>query len=63
MKISDMDREQLKEYMLNSGQFHRMDSESRAWQRAFELARGAGMGELDMGCTKCWDKVEKFIKK
>ena len=63
MKISEMTREELRDHMVNTGRFNRKDSEVREWQRAFELARAAGMGELDMGCTKCWDKVEKFMKK
>lgn len=61
-KISDMDRAQLRDYILNSGEINRMDQESKAWQRAFELARHHGYGDLDMGCQSCWAKVERFIR-
>ena len=63
MKISDMNKEQLKEYLTTSGEIHRPNQESKAWQRAFELARGEGYGELDMGCTGCWVKVQKYMSK
>lgn len=63
MKISEMNREQLKEYLHSSGEIHRQSKDSKAWQRAFELARSAGNGELDMGCGKCWDKVKEWIKR
>lgn len=62
MKISEMTREELREYMASNGELLRCSSESRAWQRAFELARAAGYGKLDMDCMKCWDKVTRFIR-
>lgn len=62
MKISEMDREQLRDYILNSAEINRLDPESKAWQRAFVLARAAGFGQLEMDCPKCWEKVERFIR-
>lgn len=62
MKISEMDREQLRDYLKSSGEIHRPNSESKAWLRAFELARAAGFGQLDVDCVKCWEKVQRFIK-
>lgn len=62
MKISEMDRYQLREYLFNSGEINRMDSENKAWQRAFDLAKASGFGDLDMGCQSCWQKVDRFIR-
>lgn len=63
MKISEMTKDQLREYMQQTGEMNRPDKDSRSWQRAFELARAAGMGDLDFGCQRCWDKVITWIKK
>lgn len=57
-----MTREELKEYLNSTGEIHRPNQESKAWQRAFELARVHGYGDLDMGCAACWNKVDRFIR-
>lgn len=62
VKISEMNREQLRDYIMNSAEINRLDPESKAWQRAFELAKESGYGDLDIGCHSCWQKVERFIR-
>lgn len=31
------------------------------WKEAFELYKLSGGGEVDMGCSGCWNKVREWI--
>lgn len=63
MKISEMTKEELLDYMRSSREIHRYASDSKAWQRAFQLARMAGMENMEMGCGGCIRKVTEFLNK
>lgn len=63
MKITDMTREQLRDYMKASREMHRFDSESVAWKHAFKLARANGLENMDMDCTGCIKKVKEWLEK
>lgn len=61
MKISEMTREQLRDYMKSSREIHVFDADAKSWQRAFQLAKLAGHTHLEMDCTKCIQKVMDFL--
>ena len=61
MKIQEMTREQLRDYMKASREIHVFDSESPTWKRAFQLARSAGNEHWVMDCSKCIQKVQEWI--
>ncbi len=61
MKITEMNREELRDYMRASREIHRFDQYSKTWQRAFELARKSGLENMDMGCTSCRRKVLEWL--
>lgn len=62
LKITDMNREQLRDYMRASREIHRYDSDNVAWKHAFKLANMAGLGRLDMDCTSCIRKVKEWLE-
>jgi hypothetical protein len=69
MKISDMDKAQLVQYMkdvthelMPNGRY-RYDSMSKTWAQAFRLARKSGYENLEMDCNKCIDAVVKWVQK
>lgn len=62
MKISEMDKATVFQEIKATHQLQTFDSNSKLWQRAFQLYREAYGQELDMGCGKCWEKVSKFIQ-
>lgn len=61
MKISEMTREELRDYMKASREIHTFDEDSKAWQRAFQLARQAGNEHWAMDCNKCRQKVQEWV--
>lgn len=61
MKISEMSREELKEYMKASREILSFDAESPSWKRAFQLARADGNEHWDMDCNKCIQKVQEWV--
>lgn len=63
MKIEEMNREQLRDHMRASREIHTFDYYSKAWQRAFELARLSGMENLAMDCTKCIRIVHEWLSR
>lgn len=63
MKITEMTREQLRDYMRASRELNRFDSDSVAWKQAFKLARASGLESMDMSCTSCIKKVKEWIEK
>lgn len=63
MKVSEMTKDQLLSYMNNSGEIYRYKSDGPGWQRAFILARQAGMENMDHGCAKCIQKVKEWLEK
>jgi hypothetical protein len=63
MKIEEMDREQLRDYMRASREINRFDQYSKSWQRAFELARLSGMENMSMDCTGCIRKVHEWLSR
>ena len=62
MKINEMNRDQLRDYMKASRDIYRFDSDSPAWKHAFKLARLAGMESMDMECSSCIGKVKEWIE-
>ena len=63
MKITEMNREQLRDYMKASREINRFDSENIVWQHAFKLARKSGMENVDMDCTGCIKRVKEWLEK
>ena len=63
MKITDMTREELRDYMKGNGSIHRYNSESIEWKHAFRLIKSAGFENLTMDCGKCADKVKTWLIK
>jgi hypothetical protein len=63
MKITEMNREQLRDYMKASREILRFDSDSPAWKHAFKLARKSGMENMDMDCSGCIKKVHEWLSK
>jgi hypothetical protein len=61
MKITEMNREQLRDHMKASRLIYRFDSNAMEWKHAFKLARLSGMENMDMECTKCITKVSEWI--
>jgi hypothetical protein len=61
MKVSEMNKKELLDHMNASGEIHRMSSESKAWQRAFALARVGGLENVELGCAKCYAKVKEWL--
>ena len=63
MKITEMNREQLRDYMRASREIHRFDQHSAAWIQAFKLARANGLENMDMECSGCRRKVLEWLEK
>lgn len=69
MKISEMDKAELVQYMRNvtreliPNDRFRYDSEAHTWKRAFDLIRKDGYENLEMDCNKCIDKVYRWLIK
>lgn len=63
MKVSEMNKEDLYNYMRASHEIHRFDMSSAAWKRAFKLARQNGYENIEMDCSKCVAKVAEWLKK
>lgn len=62
MKISEMNREQLRDHMKASRIIHRFDPDVPEWKHAFKLAKLAGMENMDMDCTGCIKKVLEWLQ-
>lgn len=62
-KISDLNKQELLDFMKGNGEIHRFNYDSHAWKRAFELVRKAGFENLTMDCGKCIDKVKTWLLK
>jgi len=60
-KITEMNREELRDYMRASREILKFDQYNKAWQRAFELARKSGLENMDMDCTTCRRKVLEWL--
>lgn len=63
MKITEMNREQLRDHMKASRTIYRYDSESIEWKQAFKLIRLAGFENYEMDCTKCITKVKEWLER
>lgn len=63
MKISEMNKKELLEFMQGNGEWHRYKSDLPSWQRAFLLARQNGLENLDHGCAKCVLKVKEWMER
>lgn len=63
LKITDMTREQLRDYMKGNGEIHRYNIDSPSWKHAFKLIKMTGLENLEMECTKCVHKVTEWLKK
>lgn len=63
MKISEMAKPDLVQYMKASGEIHRINTESEAWRRAFYLCKNNGNEHLTKDCKKCWAKVDEWLRK
>lgn len=61
MKISEMDKVELANYMKASREILTYDNDSKAWKRAFELIKKAGFENLTPECGKCITKVQKWL--
>jgi len=63
MKITEMNREQLRDYMKASREIQRYDSDLPSWKHAFKLAKLAGLENMDMQCTGCIKKVKEWLER
>jgi hypothetical protein len=63
MKITEMNREQLRDYMRAARTLNRFDSNSVEWRHAFKLAKLAGMENMDLDCTGCVKRVSEWLSK
>lgn len=63
MKITEMTREQLRDYMKASRLIYRYDREDVAWKHAFALAKKSGLENMDMDCTGCIRKVKEWLER
>jgi hypothetical protein len=63
MKITEMNREQLREFMKGNGDIHRYNVDAITWKYAFKLAKLSGYENLEMDCSKCIDKVKEWLNK
>lgn len=67
MKITQMDKAQLVQYMKELGQIglpdgrYRYDATHHTWKRAFELARQNGYESVEMDCSKCVATVAEWL--
>lgn len=62
MKVSEMNREQLRDHMKAARIIHKFDSDVPEWKHAFKLARLSGLENMDMDCTGCVKKVKEFLE-
>lgn len=63
MKITEMNREQLRDYMKASREIYKYDESNASWRHAFKLAKAAGMESLTMDCSMCVKKVHEWLLK
>jgi len=63
MKITEMNREQLRDHMRAARMLNRFDPDTVEWKHAFKLAKLGGLESMDMDCTGCIKKVKEFIEK
>jgi hypothetical protein len=61
-KVSDLDREGLRDYMKNNGEIHRGNEDSESWKHAFKLYEKAQGVKVGMDCSRCWQKVSEWIR-
>ena len=62
-KITEMNREELRDYMRASREILHFDSEAKSWQRAFKLCKAAGNEHLEMECSRCILIVKEWLQK
>lgn len=63
MKISEMNKAELLEYMKMTREIQNYDSEYPSWQRAFHLARMNGLESVEHGCQKCIKSVIEWLER
>lgn len=63
MKIQEMNREELRDYMKASREILKFDPNNKAWIHAFVLARKSGLENMDMDCTTCRRKVLEWLER
>lgn len=63
MKITEMNREQLRDHMRAARLINRFDSEAIEWKQAFKLAKLSGLENMDMGCSSCIRTVMEWIQR
>lgn len=57
-----MSKAELVDYMKASREILTYSESSKAWKRAFELARKSGLENLTPECGKCKTKVVEWLK-
>jgi hypothetical protein len=62
MKVSEMNREQLRDHMKAARIIYKFDPDLNEWKHAFKLARLSGMENMDMDCTGCIKKVLEWLE-
>ena len=64
MKISEMNKDQLRNHMLSNGTIHRAGSDRPEWQQAFKIYNDEFPGNrLVMDCPRCYQKVKEWLQK
>ena len=63
MKITEMNREQLRDHMRAARLINRFDSFEPEWKHAFTLAKKSGLENMDMNCSSCIRTVMEWIQK
>lgn len=62
MKVSEMNREQLRDHMMAARIINKFDSDMPEWKQAFKLAKLSGLENMDMDCTGCVKKVKEWLE-
>jgi len=58
-----MDREEIRNRLLTSGQINNFDKSSKLWQMAFDLYNKEKADNLKANCSVCFKKVKQWLMK
>lgn len=62
MRISEMEKDDLVQYMKASGEIHRFNHKDESWKRAFKLYNERFGDRLIPDCAKCVNKVWEWLR-
>jgi len=62
MKISNLNKKELVDYMKASKEIHRFNYDNPAWKRAAKLYRDSGQ-PFDEDCSGCISRLKEWLQK